>query len=172
MLTTLRTSGLALALILCGSLACGGGSSAAPSDAGATTDGGGTFESFYSGVILSYNCQKCHVPGGIGMTEGHLDMSSPAAAYMNLVNQAAQGDVKGSTGVTCVSTGLKRVDPGNATDSLIVQKTSGALFDVVKPPCGSEMPLGCPTKFGCLGGHDVKTMSDWINAGAPAPSSM
>jgi hypothetical protein len=172
MLKTLRTPGLPFALIFSGSLACGGGSSATQSDAGTATDAGATFEAFYSGVILSYNCQKCHVPGGIGVTEGHLDMSSATAAYMNLVNQPAQGDVKGSTGVTCVSTGLKRVDPGNATDSLIVQKTSGHLFVAVQPPCGSEMPLGCPTKFGCLGGHDVKTMSDWINAGAPAPSSM
>jgi hypothetical protein len=165
-----------------GVFGCSSSPSADKTDAGAKGDGAtsATFEDFYSGVILSYHCQDCHVPGKIGVTEGNLDMSTPQATFANLVNQKAAGTVAGSSGKTCKSSGLTRVIPGNTADSLIIQKTELAvtnkevrekmLTSPVLAPCGSEMPLGCPTAtLGCLGPMDVDTLTSWINGGAPAP---
>jgi hypothetical protein len=175
---------LVLALLVGGALGCSsssnnsnGSDAGTKTDATTKTDAGTTFADFYSGVIEAYHCQECHHPGdgGVGVEYGHLDMSTPSATYMNLVNQPAQGEEKGSSGVTCASTGLKRVDPGNADESLIVKKVSGHLSTgATPPPCGSEMPLGCPSKgtLPCLGPMDVQTLTDWINGGAPAPTSM
>lgn len=148
---------LALSLPLA-AVVWGCSSSSAPPPA-ATGD---TFAQFYSGVIMSYGCTDCHVPGGPGVEQGMLDMSTPAKAYADLVNVKAMG-----TG--CGTSGLTRVIPGNAAQSLIVLKTEKSVNGTAVP-CGSQMPLGCPTKkFSCLGPDDVKTLESWINGGAPAP---
>jgi|HubBroStandDraft_2_1064218.scaffolds.fasta_scaffold251500_1 hypothetical protein len=146
---------------------------------------GTTFEDFYEGVIITYKCQNCHVPGKIGVSTtndagvpvkgGELDMSTPEATYMNLVNVKAAGYNSGVA--ACVGKDFVRVKPNDPAASLIVLKTELAVskkyFDsgAVEPPCGAEMPLGCGMTAGlsCLGRMDITTLVDWINNGAPAP---
>src|SRR5580704_7407730 len=65
-----------------GSTDAGNGST----DAGHHTGPATTFNEFYTGVIQAYKCLNCHVPGGPGVEQGDLDMSTPALAYANLVN--------------------------------------------------------------------------------------
>jgi hypothetical protein len=148
-----------------------------------------SFDEFYSGVIVAYKCLECHVPGKMGVSYkddagvmvagGELDMSTKELAFENLVNKKAAG-------VECGDSGLTRVIPNNAADSLIVQKTElaytesevakGLLTKPIPPPCGAEMPKGCtqPAKAGglaCLFTGDIRTLTDWINSGAPGPDA-
>jgi hypothetical protein len=148
---------LTLSVLISASWACG--SSSAPD----TTDSGGnaaTFSEVYSKVIVTYKCQTCHIPTGIGVKDGHLDMSTQALAYTNLVGVKAMG-----TG--CGTSGKTRVIPGDAADSLIVEKTE-VKTDMSKPPCGSEMPINCgpASHLPCLGPNDLAPLVSWINAGA------
>jgi hypothetical protein len=148
--------GLSLSFLALG--ACSS-SSGGTGDSG-TKPTGTTFTSVYKNQIEGYKCTMCHIPGGIGVTEGHLDMSTQATAYTNLVNVKAMGTACGSSGKT-------RVIPGNADDSLIIEKTEKKA-DGTPAPCGSEMPLGCGVTpgLGCLGDDDVTPLKSWINAGA------
>jgi hypothetical protein len=122
---------------------------------------GATFTKVYSGVIKNYSCLECHIPGQTGVTQGHLDMSTQANAYKNLVNVAAAG-------TECESSGLTRVIPDNAAESLIVLKTESSVTHT-PPPCGAQMPKGCGTDGGpkhCLADDDLDPLKSWINAGA------
>jgi hypothetical protein len=148
-----------------------------------------SFDEFYSGVIVAYKCLHCHVPGGMGVSYkddagvmvsgGELDMSTKELAFENLVNKEAAG-------VKCAGSGFIRVIPNNAAQSLIVLKTElaytesevakGLLTKPIPPPCGVEMPKGCsqPAKDGglaCLFTGDIRTLTDWINSGAPGPDA-
>jgi hypothetical protein len=132
-----------------------------------------TFTNVYSDVIGA-RCTGCHAPGKGGVTVGMLDMSTPAAAYANLVNVPAMGTGAGASGVTCGSLGvnaasdaggdasvLLRVVPDDPTDSLLFEKVNSKLQGT-NPPCGSGMPLtGAP-----LTAPQVGLIQAWIAAGA------
>jgi hypothetical protein len=122
-------------------------------DAAGDAGDGGTAPSFaqlYT-TIISTKCAPCHTtPGGIGITNGKLDMTTQAAAYTNLVNVAAAG-------TPCVGMGT-RVIPGMGPQSLLYLKVS--TDDPV--PCGSKMPLG-----GALTAPEAELIEEWIDSGAP-----
>jgi hypothetical protein len=135
-----------------------------------------TFTNVYANVIGA-RCTSCHAPGKSGVTAGGLDMSTPAAAYANLVGVPAAGTSAGSSGVTCASIGidqtvdaggdggpaLLRVVPGDSADSLIFEKVDTKLLGT-NPPCGSSMPLGATAAP--LTQAQVNLIASWINAGA------
>jgi hypothetical protein len=182
----MKSSCVGLSLVLAAFVfGCSSNSTAETSDAGKTDATGKidtgvpatTFHDFYTGVIEAYKCLDCHIPGEAGVTEGELDLSTEAKAYAALVNVKAQG-------ILCKSSGLMRVVPNDPDASLIVLKTElayteqqvkdGHLTEAVQPPCGAEMPKNCtqPAKDGglaCLFTGDIRTLTDWINSGAPSP---
>lgn len=123
-----------------------------------------TFTNVYASII-GQRCTGCHRPGGSGVTVGMLDMSTPGAAYANLVGINAQGIGAGTSGVTCASVmpPLVRVAPGDATDSLLFNKVHSKLAGT-NPPCGSPMPL--PATAVPLTQAEVDLISAWIAAGA------
>lgn len=110
---------------------------------------GATFTMVYSDII-SPICVQCHNPAGIGVTMGHLDMSTKAAAFSDLVGVAAAGVACGGMGT--------RVIPGNANDSILFKKVDPNQGS----PCGSKMPLGLTP----LTVAQADEISSWINAGA------
>jgi hypothetical protein len=123
-----------------------------------------TFTNVHANVI-SVRCTSCHRPGGSGVNVGMLDMSTPAAAYANLIGVPGQGIGAGASGITCASVmpPLVRVVPGNAEGSLLFNKVHSKLVGV-QAPCGSPMPLpgGAPS----LSAADVDLIARWISAGA------
>jgi hypothetical protein len=135
-----------------------------------------TFTNVYANVIGA-RCTSCHAPGKSGVTVGGLDMSTPAAAYANLVNTPAAGTGPGNAGVTCASLGINqttdaggdggpvllRVVPGDSADSLIFEKVNDKLLGT-NPPCGSSMPLGATAAP--LTQAQVSLIGSWISAGA------
>lgn len=128
--------------------ACGGSSSGSTPP----TDGGHvTFTAVYAG-ILSTSCLPCHAPGGVGASAGRLNLSSSEMAYADLAKDAS--------GTSC-STGGKRVVPGDASSSLLVDKVASA-----HPSCGVQMPFGCAGTATCLSEAQVQDIKDWINGGA------
>jgi hypothetical protein len=135
--------------LLC-TLACGGGSPAAPEaergDIGDSAPATATFSEVYT-TILGPVCSGCHTPGGDGSFQ---DFSSQSSAYAALVGVTASGPA-------CGSSGEQRVVAGNATQSLLFQKVSEA-----NPPCGSRMPLGGQP----LSGTQLTLIENWINQGA------
>jgi hypothetical protein len=185
----MKSSCVGLSLVLAAFVfGCSSNSTAESSDAGGKTDAT-SFHDFYMGVIQAYNCLDCHIPDGAGVfytddtgkmiPGGELDLSTEEKAYAALVNVKAQG-------VACKSSGLMRVVPNDPDASLIVLKTElayteeqvkdGHLKEAVQAPCGAEMPKGCtqPAKDGgiaCLYTGDIRTLTDWINSGAPAPDA-
>jgi hypothetical protein len=113
------------------------------------TAAAGTFTQVYA--IISSRCSPCHTTAaGIGVMQGHLDMTSQAAAFMNLVNTPAAG-------VACTGKGM-RVTPGMPDSSVMYLKIS--LDDAA--PCGSKMPLGRAP----LPQAEADTIESWIMAGA------
>ena len=120
-----------------------------------------TFTNVYSSVIAA-RCVSCHKPGGPGVTSGQLDMSTPAAAYANLVGVSAAGTGTGTSGVTCASTGLVRVVAGDASTSLLFNKTHSKVTGVLAP-CGSPMPPGSGAPITAA---QDDLIAAWINAGA------
>jgi hypothetical protein len=110
---------------------------------------GDTFTLVYSDII-SPICVQCHNPAGIGVSMGHLDMSTKAAAFADLVNVSAMGVACGGMGT--------RIVPGNADDSILYKKVDPAQG----APCGSKMPLGL-TPLTTAQADEIKS---WINAGA------
>jgi hypothetical protein len=102
--------------------------------------------------VIAVRCAPCHTTaGGTGISAGHLDMTTKAAAYMNLVNV-------GASGTACTGMGT-RVVPGMAHMSLLYLKVS-----VDDPtPCGGKMPLGGPA----LTEEQAEMIEDWIDDGAP-----
>jgi hypothetical protein len=110
---------------------------------------GATFTMVYSDII-SPICVQCHNPAGIGVSMGHLDMSTKAAAFSDLVGVAAAGVACGGMGT--------RVVPGNASDSILFKKVDPNQGS----PCGSKMPLGLAP----LTVAQADEIESWINAGA------
>lgn len=117
----------------------GGGAVAAPS-----------FATVYSSII-AVRCSPCHTtPTGIGVTQGHLDMTSEPTAFSNLVNAPGAGIACGGMGT--------RVVPGNPRASLMFLK-----IDLTDPaPCGAKMPFGLPP----LAQSEIDMIGAWITAGA------
>jgi hypothetical protein len=108
-----------------------------------------TFTQVYNNII-SPICVQCHNPGGIGVSMGHLDMSTKAAAFTDLVGVEAAGIACGGKGV--------RVVAGNANNSILYKKV-----DPGQPaPCGAKMPLGLAP----LTEAQANEIESWINAGA------
>jgi hypothetical protein len=123
-----------------------------------------TFTNVYANVIGA-RCTGCHRPGGGGFTVGGLDMSTPAAAYANLVGVPAAGTGGGASGITCssVSPALVRVVPSDSANSLLFNKVNAKLLGL-PAPCGSPMPTpatGAPLRAG-----QVALIKAWIDAGA------
>jgi hypothetical protein len=128
----------------------GGVSEAGASD-GASGDAGPapTFTQVYA--LIMNRCSPCHTTAaGIGVSMGHLDMTTMATAYTNLVNTAAAG-------VACAGKGT-RVTPGMPDMSVMYLKVS--LDDPT--PCGAKMPFGLPA----LPKAETDTIENWIMAGA------
>ena len=123
-----------------------------------------TFTNVYA-TIIGVRCIGCHRPGGGGVTVGMLDMSTPAAAFANLVGVNAQGIGAGSSGITCASLmpAALRVSPGASADSLIFNKVNSKRQGV-NPRCGSAMPL--PAAAAPLTQAEVDLIAAWIDAGA------
>ncbi len=119
--------------------------SAPPPDAG--TPSTTTFSQVYA--IISEKCAFCHVTDHIGSSLGHLDMSTKAAAYRNLVGQPAQG-------IDCGGTGHVRVVAKSPEQSLIIHKLSGTA------DCGVQMPDNYPP----LSRAQIEVFRRWIKAGA------
>jgi hypothetical protein len=139
-----------------GTAGAGGAMDVAVAEGGANDGGGGgdaasaTFTQVYA--IISMRCTPCHTTAaGIGVMQGHLDMTTKMAAYMNLVNTPAAG-------VACAGKGT-RVTPGMPDSSVMYLKIS--LDDPA--PCGSKMPLGLPP----LPQAEADTIEAWIMGGAP-----
>jgi hypothetical protein len=120
-----------------------------------------TFTRVYT-TIIGPRCAGCHRPGGSGVMVGMLDMSTPAAAFANLVGVDAQGTGAGASGVPCASAQRVRVVPGDAAGSLLYDKVDSKLVGT-NPPCGSPMPLGSGAP---LSQAEVDLISAWIDAGA------
>jgi hypothetical protein len=153
-----------LCALLAGAAACsssstsdGGNGSGAdvdsgkPSDQGKTDSGnagsttGPTFTNVYA--IFTAKCGDCHTPGD--GTKGRLDISTKEKAYQNLVGVKAAGR-------DCSGGGKSRVAPGNAKDSLLIDKLGPT------PSCGDAMPEdGDP-----LSAAEITLITEWINAGA------
>jgi hypothetical protein len=123
-----------------------------------------TFTNVYADII-GVRCIGCHRPGGGGVTVGMLDMSTPGAAYMNLVGIPGQGIGAGTSGVTCASLmpPAVRVVPSDAASSLLFNKVNSKITATL-PPCGSPMPL--PAAAPGLSASDVDLIARWISAGA------
>jgi hypothetical protein len=147
----IQTTARWLALSTLCSIACGPSYPAVPADASIASDSmeqSVTFTNVYV-TILQPTCGGCHQPAGEGPFQ---DFSSQSAAYAALVGVMASGPSCGASGET-------RVVPGNASQSLLIQKVSEAM----NPPCGSQMPLGGPA----LSSAQVMLLEAWVNSGAP-----
>jgi hypothetical protein len=154
LILTLSTAAVSLGCSSSGSVpATSDPASSSPATSGtpATSNAGGapTFTNVYRD-ILGPICTACHTPGG---EAPFLDMSTQTAAYTNLVGVKADG-------TSCAGSGLTRVVPGDAAESLLYEKVSEAT-----PPCGSQMPLGCSGQS-CLSSTHQTEIEDWINGGA------
>jgi hypothetical protein len=123
-----------------------------------------TFTNVYA-TIIGQRCIGCHRPGGGGVTVGMLDMSTPAAAYANLVGVNAAGIGAGTSGITCASVmpPLVRVTPASSASSLLYNKVHSKLV-AAPAPCGSPMPL--PATAVSLTAAEVNLIAAWIDAGA------
>ena len=123
-----------------------------------------TFTNVYASII-GQRCVGCHRPGGSGVTVGQLDLSTPSAAFANLVGVAAQGTGAGTSGVTCASVmpPLVRVSPGSSINSLLYNKTHSKQLGVTAQ-CGSPMPL--PAGAASLTAAEIDLIAAWIDAGA------
>jgi hypothetical protein len=123
-----------------------GAPEAAPAEAAPT---GSTFTEVYTDII-SPICVQCHNPQGIGVSSGHLDMSTKAVAFADLVGVAAMGSACGGMGT--------RVVAGSASKSILFEKVDPG----TPAPCGSKMPLGLNPLTTAQAGE----IESWINAGA------
>jgi hypothetical protein len=132
----------------------GGVDAATAGDAGAADTGEETptFTQVYQ--LIQSKCSPCHTTttaGNIGITIGHLDMTTQANAYMNLVNAPTMG-------TECAGKGT-RVTPGDEETSIMYLKVS--LDDPT--PCGAKMPFGLPA----LSQDEADLIENWIKGGAP-----
>jgi hypothetical protein len=122
------------------------------------------------GTILSARCSPCHSGTNQGAQAGKLDMSSEQKAYSSLVGVPAMG-------VSCGPSGLTRVVPGDASNSLLFLKVHAGLImaedhtidaqpgpeaGADQPPCGDTMPDDGTS----LTQAEVSLIEDWIDDGA------
>lgn len=126
------------------------GSAGSADDGGPDAAAGASWTQVYT-TIISTSCSPCHTtPGGAGILNGMLDLTTQETAYSNLVNAPAAGNA-------CAGQGT-RVIPGSAETSLLYQK--------IKPgepaPCGAKMPLGGQE----LSNDQADAIASWIQAGA------
>jgi hypothetical protein len=99
----------------------------------------------------TYNCTGalCHGrDASMAMPVGNLSMSSASVAYMQLVKKASDSSACG---------GKTRVVPGDAANSLLVQKLRGDTTT-----CGAAMPVNADS----ITDAELKRITDWISAGA------
>ena len=140
----------AFALTLSTAAVAFGCSSSSPSSSSSPADTAPTFTEVYTEVMVPHGCNAHHIATG---PDDFLDMSTQANAYKNLVGVKADGPA-------CKTSGLTRVVPGNASQSLMYEKVSEST-----PPCGKQMPYGC-SGTSCLSASEQAEIEDWINAGA------
>ena len=91
-------------------------------------------------------CTSCHIPGGVGVRTGGLDLS-PAAAYSQLVNVPARRNPA-----------VLRVVPGDPENSFLIHKLEG------RPGTGNRMPDDGPP---FLTKGQIRIIKRWIEIGAP-----
>jgi hypothetical protein len=134
------------------------GSTAAVAGAasGSIATGVPSFADVYANIGLGCICLPCHVPpSGAGYVDGKLDLSTPGAAYANLVGVRAAG-------TACGTSGLTRVVAGSAAQSLLYNKLNAKTMGVAAP-CGNPEPSGDAP---ALSPAQMATIESWINAGA------
>lgn len=135
---------MAVVLAALSASGCGGSKSSSGSSTPAT------FSQIYSSIIAN-RCAPCHTtPTGIGVVNGHLDMTSASTAYSNLVGTPAAGIACGGQGT--------RVVAGEPDSSIMYLKVS--LDD--PSPCGLKMPAA----GGPLTQDQANMIESWIKAGA------
>lgn len=121
--------------------------------------GDATWDQVYDRLIVGQACTACHLPAGVGVTTGLLDLSDKATAYAALVNVDTMGTGGGTT--DCKDSGTKRVAPGAPDDSNLIHKILGV--QGADPVCGGPMPT-----VGGVSDLDVIELTRaWIAAGAP-----
>lgn len=113
-----------------------------------------TFTQVYNDVLGPSCGTVCHMPGGVGVQTGLLDMSSKATAYTMLFEVSAMGTPNG-----CAGKGV-RVVPGNVDSSVLAEKVDPKLFPALN--CGAIMPLDEPN----LPQNQITEIESWIAAGA------
>lgn len=144
----------------------GGGTGGASTGGGGASSGGGgaggapgaTFADVKAIITQSCKGTDCHNSGSMF----HQDWATESTLYMNLTtpipNTKPMQHCKGTTVVT----------PGNADGSFLIKVLKG------KSMCMNgnmmeeidKMPDDCPSKRECLTEAQIKTITDWINAGA------
>jgi hypothetical protein len=148
-----------------GAVAGGGAGGASTGGAGGSGGGGGaggtpgaTFADVKAIIMQSCKGTDCHNAGSMF----HMDWVTESTLYTNLTtpipNTKPMQHCKGTTVVT----------PGNAEGSFLIKVLKG------KSMCMNgnmmeeidKMPDECPSKRECLTEAQIKTISDWINAGA------
>jgi hypothetical protein len=139
-----------------GACSSSSGSSSAPSSDDAGDDGAlptdpivHTYNPTYTAVfneILQPTCATLFCHGSDA--SDFLPMSTKDATYTALVNVTSRGP-------KCGQTGLKIVDPGSPSTSLLYQK-------VTVPTCGVQMPDGLPP----LDKRETDQIQTWIMNGA------
>jgi hypothetical protein len=119
-------------------------------DTAVTPPPAATFTQVYT-TVIAQSCSPCHTTlNGDGILIGHLDMTTQANAFANLVNVP-------TAGASCAGVGT-RIVPGSPITSILFLKVD--LTD--PPPCGSKMPLGRPP----LSQDNVNLIGSWITGGA------
>jgi hypothetical protein len=128
-----------------------------------------SFTEIYS-TIVEPSCSgsaaataSCH--NAADTLDDHLDMSTQAVAYGNLV---ANPPIPAS-GFMCSLSGYARVVPGKPSESLFYLKVSEPT-----PPCGFQMPTTAAALTGStmastdpLTSDQLTLISTWITEGAP-----
>ena len=120
---------------------------------------GATWDQVYDRLIVGQACTACHVPAGVGVTGGLLDLSEKATAYAAMVDVDTMGT--GGGGGDCKDSGTKRVAPGAPDDSNLMHKILG--MHGADPVCGDPMPSGA----GVTDQDVIDLTREWIAAGAP-----
>lgn len=124
----------------------------AGSTAPAFTPGSPTWSAVFEEIIVGKGCNggpSCHA----SIAGGNLVLLTKADSYTALVGVKAMG-MGGA--VSCATSNLTRVVPGDPTNSLLLDKVANA-----NPKCGGHMPPGSD-----LPPAMVTQLRDWIMAGA------
>lgn len=108
-------------------------------------------------LLQANSCLTCHVPGGLGVTQGKLNMASEDSAYINLVGVPATFQT--------MAPGWKRVVEGKPDSSLFVHKLA-ATSSSVKLPDGKAYGGRMPLNLGPIPAADLDVIRKWIQDGA------